>query len=165
MNWNQRNAFWPGNATIDIDEITPLLLQVSGWILECQNACPTVWRRVAEHGGQMEMQLSVQNVQGWNVGPDNCYSEVFLLFPSFHAGKCQAHPIPHSIALQYRCNIFRKIKKPLPNSKRQKGDDQFAYCGPKIMQYPLNLRVILRFLLGACELIHIFIRNVKTFNK
>jgi len=71
----------------------------------CHNACPTVWRhakdvvwrRTTDRGGQMEIQLSVQNVQVSNVRPDICYSEVFSWFPPFPPGKSQAHLIPHSL--------------------------------------------------------------------
>jgi hypothetical protein len=47
-------------------------------------------------------------------------------------------------------------------SWRQKGDmKQDPYCGPTAVQWPVSLAVIWRFLLGACEMVHIFVLKGK----
>jgi hypothetical protein len=65
---------------------------------------------MAERGGQMEIKLSVRHVQGSNVGPDNCYSEVFLLFPSLHAGKCWHIPSPTQLSYIIGVTFFKKLR-------------------------------------------------------
>ena len=90
--WNRTSYL---NDKIDIDEITALSLQVWEWILACENACPTVWRHstcFVRRGGRMGVQLRMQNVQGSNVGPEACYSEVLSWFPPSPPGTSR-HPL------------------------------------------------------------------------
>jgi hypothetical protein len=59
-----------------------------------------------------------------------------------------------------RAHKFSEQLPPLPNSLRQ-NDDTKPYWGPKILGWPVNLTVIWRFLFGASERIHIFVRTIK----
>jgi hypothetical protein len=57
---------------------------------------------------------------------------------------------------------FPLILEQRPNSRRQEGDTkQVPYWGRAILYWPVDVTVIWRFLLGACELIHIFVCKEK----
>jgi hypothetical protein len=58
--------------------------------------------------------------------------------------------------------FFSKMFDSPPNSRRQKADmKQFPYRGPTILGRPVNHTVTWRFVLGACELIHMFVCKEK----
>jgi hypothetical protein len=109
--WTKINGmlFWPGNATVDTDEKTPLLLQVSGLILECQNACPTVWRQMAERGGQMEIQLSTECPRFRFQSRHLLFQVVFVVSPILCRQKL-AHPIPTQSSYNIGVTFLKKSR-------------------------------------------------------
>jgi len=64
---------------------------------------------------------------------------------------------------QHEFTNCSQIQQPSPSSRRQKGDmKQVQNWGPKILERPVDVTVIWRSVLCACEPVHIFVRKGKT---
>jgi hypothetical protein len=53
---------------------------------------------------------------------------------------------------------YPMIQEPPPNSRLQKGDvKQVSHQAPKVLKWPMNHTVLWCILLGACELLHMYV--------
>lgn len=67
-----------------------------------------------------------------------------------------------TVCLQQVSTNIPKIQVLSPNSRVQKGDmNPFPYWGPTVLAWPVNLIFASCLLLGACELIHVFVQWVE----
>jgi hypothetical protein len=76
----------------------------------------------------------------------------------FHNCLCNRCKISDKIFIQFKVQEFSRNQAPAPNSTCQKGDMKHVpYWESTVMESPFNFTVISTFLLGASELVYIFV--------